>query len=214
LSKKYTNVTIDSDFDLAKLLLIGLSLDDVLSVFNNEMGTFQKAIGNFSIIAAGRSVVRAITPPGMRSIYLGDTVFNQNGGLATDVLQIIIHEMGHLFDFNNSSGFPLKSNTFISTLNNNPNGCYVGPLGCLGNDAPSIYKLLNGYASNSQTSPGDPLGYKPRGDQTPYGKSSSIDDFAESFSGYVLRFNGADTTIPYYPDRDIIIATWVNLAGN
>ena len=204
LKNTYKSVNVDVTFDYAFLLMIRQSLDLVFNAFGN-MVAFEKALGNFSIIYSP-SIDRAVTPPGLRTIFLGDSSIVQGQNLASDAIQVIIHEIGHIFDFGKPDiDSPYKSQLFIDIFNSG--SCSSGTLGCLGNGASSLYKTIN-YLSGGGTN-----GYNPSGIPSAYGKTSSIDDFSESFTGYILRFNGlSSVTIPLDQKRDMIIATYIDLA--
>jgi RHS repeat-associated protein len=209
LKNKYTNVYIDSAFNIAFLQMIGMSLDQTLNAFHNSMGAFQKALGNFSIVF-DPLISRAVTYRGEKSssIHLGYSAFVKNNGLEPDSITVMLHEIGHVFDFKMTQTWPVyssyKSELFISTFSP---GCRDGYVGCVSSDASFLYKLLN-FFSNGGTD-----GYNPSERVSAYGATSSIDDFAESFSGYVSRYNNFPTNIGYEQRREVIIATWINLAS-
>lgn len=79
-------------------------------------------------------------------------------------------------------------------------------MGCVGDGAAPLYKFLNFITFGSGK-------YKPSGNPSNYGKTSSIEDFANSGASSILRTYGSGNTIPSDTERDLIIAGWINQAG-
>jgi hypothetical protein len=143
-------------------------------------------------------------PEPFTSIHLADDIFSQSN---YDTLTSIIHEIGHIFDFNGSGGDPTKykSQEFIKQFSS---ACTAGWLGCLGSNPNYAYIAFN-FGTN-----GNVIGqYQPNpGTTTTYAQQQgSIDDFAESFTSYVMINNGGhyDTVSS---SRYLIISTYVNQA--
>jgi RHS repeat-associated protein len=186
LSEKYTNITFDKTFTLSELLIISIALGKVLAAFGS-MTVFVFALGNFSFARSPSAGIGAWTvPPALRKVFgtkinLGDRFFTSDN-LGT-VIRWIIHEIGHIFDFNGSSGAEgYKSSFFANGLNKVAN-CSPGAVGCLGaNPDSGLYGPIDALTG------GGGLGqYDPIGTTTEYGKNNgSVEDFADSFANYVL----------------------------
>ncbi|KAF0111916.1 MAG: hypothetical protein FD147_430 [Chloroflexi bacterium] len=137
---------------------------------------YKKTAGKINFQLSGIGIY-GFAPPYEKSIYIrNDTAVDH-----------IIHEIGHRVDFN---GFLMnwdnyKSQKFIET---NSSNCLSSIVGCLGNDASSLYKLANSLTG------GSPSGtYSTTGRTTTYGRTSSIDDYADSFTAFVLRINAINS---------------------
>ena len=137
---------------------------------------YKKTAGKINFQLSGIGIY-GFAPPYEKSIYIrNDTAVDH-----------IIHEIGHRVDFN---GFLMnwdnyKSQKFIET---NSSNCLSSIVGCLGNDASSLYKLANSLTG------GSPSGtYSTTGRTTTYGRTSSIGDYADSFTAFVLRINAINS---------------------
>lgn len=200
---QFTNVRISGrHFNSQELSVIYAVLLAVKEAFDNDNISFQQALGNFAIIKVS-PINGGMTPPGLKTIALGDNVFDD----PNQAFEIIAHEIGHIFDFNTAGANPelYKSRTFIEIFNSGE--CNIGALGCLGADPPEIYKSIDMLSSGGGVGQ-----YNPQGNPSAYGRKSSVDDFADSFARHVLDSPGVGVTIPFDQIRDTIISVWVDLS--
>jgi RHS repeat-associated protein len=196
IQKTFPNVKIGTPraWTAPQLQTLLDALTKVRDIFGSQ-AAFAKALGIFKVrlFSSLPNGALGITPPGRHIIYLSAALFQKS---YADQLWYIIHEMGHIFDFNGAEGSPsrYKSQKFVDKWGNN---CILGPLGCL-NSANLRYPCwLNEYACS---------GYNPDpNDTTGYGSNSSIDDFAESFAAYVLSITGVVS-----PDRLLFIKQFID----
>lgn len=104
----------------------------------------------------------------------------------------ITHELGHVFDFNDTSGNPdkYKSDDFVDNF---APGCNTGMMGCLGTKPNQAYVTLNKI-----TGGGGAKGYKVgSNDTTWYGRESgSLDDYADVWANVVLNKANLASFIP------------------
>jgi RHS repeat-associated protein len=216
MSGRFTNVNIDKKFSFAQLWVINSALEMILKAFGGGVDAFSNALGEFSILSAP-SLNGGMTPPGLNAIFLGNNVFDvskgANGNLGIPGIETIIHEVGHLFDFKNSSvgnsvlpnSRIYKSQTFVEFVNSS-SGCNIGYLGCLGENPMPIYVIANLLTSGGNG------GYHPMGSTSVYARNQgSIEDFAVSFASFVMQYNGQIAESPDYL-RNLIISVWVDLA--
>jgi RHS repeat-associated protein len=215
ITSKYSNIALDSAFSLDELFEIASSLNAVLKAFNDDMGAFQNGLGKFGISHFIPGWNGGITP--LYFILLGDNVFTKTP-LGPNAL--IIHEIGHIFDFSGNQTDPTKykSQEFINSFNTN--SCKPGIVGCINRvnaykkDVGLQYSLLNWASGGNGYNEWDPKGYP-----SDYGKVSSIEDYADSFARYVLKSSGSTipNSLPNDPAREAIIlknilATQTNMA--
>jgi RHS repeat-associated protein len=202
LGKRFKNAWIDSSFDIKELLTIQYSLELILKAFENNMNGFKQALGNFAILKQLPGLDSSMAPPGWQSILLADKFSFTN----------VIHEAGHIFDFHGAGLiFPnpnkYKSEYFVDNFNTATCKYSKGALGCIGNSPPPVYEEYNTVTGG--------LGagyYKPSGNPSDYGRSSSsTDDFADAFTFHVLKVNNlSDPLLPYDPVRELFITTVID----
>jgi hypothetical protein len=187
---------LDSTFNYDQLAQIFGAMDMVANIFHRNMDAFKEAFGTFSIYhlpQIEKYGALGITPPGFNVIFLGNNFITRN----------VIHELGHIFDFKGSNMNPdlYKSQLFVGVFGS---GCNTGWLGCYGDSHPGYQNWWNIGGR------GD--GYKPNYDETSqYGMGTSIDDFADTFTAYVLEQNGREYNGDISPWRKIIIGLLVDL---
>jgi hypothetical protein len=205
IHKWYRNVNLYNPFiwELSELQLIS----DALRLARKAVGgiaAFQKVFGEFTITHGPMgSIMGALTnamgmaPPGMNTIILSDSVFSQSND---DSIHTILHEMGHIFDFKDMGSSIYKSQTFVDLYGS---GCNSGWLGCTSD------------GRYGQLPFGAGRGYNPVDGASVRGKTSSIEDFADSFAAFVLETNGRfiPSRTRVNPERRMIIAVWVDLAN-
>jgi len=149
---------------------------------------FGRACGDFTVygpasIQAGwveAMGAPAMAPPGWQMIIITSSLFNHS-----DPVFYILHEIGHIFDaYNKGSSANYHSQAFVNKWGK---GCAgSGWLGCSSHEW-GIYPLGLTF-----------MGYDAvKGSTTDYGLSSSIDDFADSFAGAVLKLNGFPKATPW-----------------
>lgn len=177
MSEKYPNVSINPfAFSKAQLQVIGKALKIARTAFEGQ-ANFEKAVGGFGITSANSPLDQlgavGAAPPGLSYIYLVNDYFS-------DVhyqINIILHEIGHIFDFHGSSPgldpMHYKSQAFVDKY---APGCDVGYFGCV-NETSSYAPYNLGGASGGYS------GFNSR-KTTGYGAKSSIDDFADTFAAY------------------------------
>jgi hypothetical protein len=179
INEKYSEISVGTDFTLSELDYLLQALDWAARAFGGE-GKFQAATGAFII---NKGTQRG-APSGMFKVVTlhGDDFSVRQGN---DIYLTILHEIGHIFDFNGAGLNPskYKSAEFVAKLNTVD--CTPGWLGCVGDDP--LYGFVN-YETGGKTFGGtwDPS-IPPMRD---YGLRSSVDDFADSFAAYVLNVNG------------------------
>jgi hypothetical protein len=113
-------------------------------------------------------VAKAFTP--FNTILIDSAEFLDVGDKMT---WYALHELGHIFDQNNSHGDPsmFKSNWFVEAFDG---GCKLASDGCAG----------------THWNPSDRL-------TTAYGRTSSVEDFADSFASTVLYNNNMGSTTAF-----------------
>ena len=233
IEEKYSNIDIINNiaWSQEELLTLNASLF-YMSRTHGGPASFANAMGetrvqNSPLISGGLSL-----PSGL--VIVGDNAFTTNDPDEFNpyIYELIIHEFGHRFDFNNSKGNPslYKSQTMVDILSsdcdldtvgclgNTPEDiyspvCNLGMLGCLGNDPSVLYTLVD--AITGGIGPGC---YNPTNtNTTDYAlRQGSIEDFADSYAYHVLSLN--NLPIPRYHrriqdsvERKSIIETWINL---
>jgi hypothetical protein len=178
-----------------------MALKKVLEAFGNDLGAFQEGLGKFKILRetlayipaldGGGIGTRAIAPPGTGSIVLFNSTFYHRDQQARlqwrstdDILFTIFHEIGHIFDFRFAVGTAdpqlYRSTYFAESFgarDSAGNPCKAGWLGCRGDR------------------------YNPSGTTSTYGKTSSLEDFAESFAAFVVDKSGGTSPIVVGPER-------------
>ena len=177
MSEKYPNVSINHfAFSKAQLQVIGQALKIARTAFEGQ-ANFEKAVGPFGITTANslldkRGVV-GMAPPGLSYIYLVNDYFSN----VHYQINIILHEIGHIFDFHGSGPgldpMHYKSQAFVDKY---APGCDVGYFGCVSDTSDYAPYNLGGASSG--------YGGFNYGKTTDYGANSSIDDFADSFAAY------------------------------
>ncbi len=195
-------IILDFAFNLQELLKIYDALQLIANVFGNNTDALRQAFGTVSLMRVNQlpNGATGMTPP-----YFGGGLVFLSSNFS---MENVIHELGHQFDFNGSNGNPglYKSQWFVNWFGSP--GCDTGSLGCLG-DNQNIYdcKLNRGGGCggynpprNSSQQPGTTL----------YGRTSSVDDFADSFMIYVLEQNGMTLSDNVSDLRKAIVALWVN----
>jgi len=158
------------------------------------------------LAALGGSITFIHTPAGLlETINVGPTVANANEPLNTIFVDsaafsgtgdymtwYALHEIGHIFDANNSYGNPelYKSNSFVQAYI--PGGCNLNWHGCTG----------------TQWKPTD-------SDTTKYGLSDGSQEyFADSFASTILYNSNMPKNMTFLnvsQDRMSIINTWISM---
>jgi hypothetical protein len=162
-----------------------------LGMAKNAFGgqaNLQSAVGNIRIFGPSSFpswVIKKLGASGMAPPGWNVMILTKELVEGTDALRLILHELGHVFDFYQKNA-PLEyySEWFVYQWGNN---CGSKWLGCKSDDSayPDIWSAQ---------------GYIPTGNPTTYGAKSSIDDFADSFAFTVLNINGVAVELEYQVD--------------
>jgi hypothetical protein len=178
------NVFNGSDWLYTELISLYTAVNAAYLALGNK--AFGNIFGGTSFVrtSADASWVTPIEIPNfdnnLNYYGLGHTIFLSSYSMTGfDAVFNIVHELGHVFDFHSAWGDSnlYKSQRFVVKFSP---WCDAGLLGCLGSAPSKVYEVWNLFGSPaSQYSPG--LG------ATDYGKrSSSIDDYADSWANAVL----------------------------
>jgi hypothetical protein len=203
IERRFDNVNIWNGFNNEQLRFIYQGLKMILNVFENNMGAFNKALGQLNFVKIPKEGF-GMAPPLSNLVLLGQNIFNASD--ENDILMDILHEVGHRFDFEGALGIATKykSEFFVQTFDNDKS-CMRGFLGCLGPEPPPIYAI--GFSPIKQ--------YNVSLDASDWGrKAGSIEDFADSFASFVMLENNK----PLPPnkgtsnqDRLYIIGVWISI---
>lgn len=228
ISKSYSNVkAIGGGWtsDRLRILYLGTA---IAARMHGGPANFKKAVGDYSVANWGSG---SLVTPGKVPV-LGRTMILSNSDLDYKNIHTVIHETGHVFDFNNTttnitrypgtSAISVKrtrfSDLFISTFSPN-SGCDEGSyLGCVNPypEEPKFNSIRDLYGTINFLSQYKPnLHYSPEGDHTTYGDLSSIDDMADSYADTAMTDAGFQLTDKKIagPNRMMIIHVIVDLVN-
>ena len=119
---------------------------------------------------------KGLTPPGFQTIILTGWLFADS-----DKIFLILHEVGHLFDFR----VPYyHSQSFVNKFGKTCSSLGIFGCGAKGSTEYPSWSIGYKYSPNPQKT-------------TPYGNTSSIEDFAESFAATVTTLNDFPIITPF-----------------